>query len=120
MYQIVKNYLRWQLSKTGINELFVNPIFGVTGPFNDFAVFKPKGNFFFSIVNRIATVTDISSNFNTIITSNGSGSRFQWIGCTKHLSSGSNRLFPFPYHTYDRTAIITQHIRAQAKKNNDT
>lgn len=43
-------------------------------------------------------MTNVSAYINAEVTSDGTGLRVEWLGCTKHLSSGGNGVITFPNH----------------------
>lgn len=52
-------------------DLLVDPVLGVAGPVQYFAFPEPKSNFLLGVFNRVGSVTDVATNFDTEISTDG-------------------------------------------------
>ncbi len=93
--------------------LLINPALGMSLPFHQVGFFEPQSNFTIGILNTVTSMTNVSSNFNTVVSTNGSLSRIQWIRRTQQLPSSLDCIFALPYHTNNRSR---QHEGSQAGK----
>jgi len=73
--------------------LFINPILAVGFPAENFSILKPQSNFTFGILDRIASMANVSANLNAKVSSDGSRGRFQRIRRAEHLSTRRDSFF---------------------------
>ena len=59
---------------------------------------EPEVDFSLGWFNWVRSVADVSSNFNTEISSDGSWGRVLWVGGSQKSSSGLDDVFSFPNH----------------------
>lgn len=60
---------------------------------------EPQTNFAFSRFNRVRTVTDVTTNFDTEVTTDGTGGTGQGVGFTQHLTTSLDDVLTGPDHT---------------------
>jgi hypothetical protein len=64
---------------------------------------EPQSDFTFSRLNRVGTVTAVSSNIKSIVTTDGTGSTGQGVGLTQHLATSLNGVLTGKNHTNNRS-----------------
>lgn len=64
---------------------------------------EPERDFLFSVFNRVRTVTDVTTDFDTEITTDSTRGRGQGVGFTEHLTTSLDGILTSPDHTDNRT-----------------
>lgn len=84
------------------NCLFVNPLV-LSSLVLDGRVLstKPKRNLLLCRLNSIRSMTNVTSNINSEITSNSTRLRSQWVSSSQQNSSLLDNVFSLPNHGYD-------------------
>jgi hypothetical protein len=60
---------------------------------------EPQSDFLLGVLNRVGTVTDVTSNFDTEVTTDGTRGRGQGVGLTQHLTTSLDGILTSPDHT---------------------
>jgi hypothetical protein len=81
-------------------------------PFTD-ALREPKLNLSVGRFNGVGSVTDVASDFNAKISTDGSGGGVRWHGCTQHLASLEDSVLSLPDHAYNRSR---SHVSDETRK----
>jgi len=79
----------------------------MASPVQDFTLLEPKLDFLLGVFDRVTAVADVSSDLDAKVSTNGSWSRFQWVGGTKHLASGGDGFLALPNHADNGS---TEHV----------
>ena len=69
--------------------LFIDPIERVACPVQHLTIFEPKADLTFSILDTVTSMTDVTANFNTKVTTDRSWSRFKRVGRTVRKKTGA-------------------------------
>ena len=86
------------LKYTHNNLILINPLGGTALVILN-SLREPQGNFLLCALNRVGSVTDVSADVDTEITSNRSRCRVSRICGTKHHTSSLDNIVSFPYHS---------------------
>jgi len=81
-----------------VNFSFVDPFISVAAPVNELFGLEPEGNFLVGGFDRVRSVTNIATDIDAEVTSDGSWVRVEWLGSTEHFSSCENYVGSFPNH----------------------
>ena len=79
--------------------LLIDPVNRVACPVQDFALFEPKANLALGVLNGVASVADVSADFDAEVSADGSRGRFKWVGGSKHFSAGGDGFLALKINT---------------------
>ena len=90
----------------------INPGVRVVDPCKLLLSGEPEINFFVGRFNGVGSVTDVSSDVNAVVTSDGTWFGIEWLGGTEHFSSGKDGIVTFPDHAADwsRGGVLNESV----------
>ena len=80
---------------------------------HQFFWFEPQSDFFFSRIDSIRSVANISTDIDAEVASDGAWGRSKWVGGAEHGSSLFDSVFALPNHAADRARV---HVFDEASK----
>jgi len=86
------------------NLLLVDPIVLSALPALDFTLLEPESNFLLRVLDGVGTVTDIASDIDGEVTTNGTRLGGKRVGGTEEGTSSLDSITTFPNHSADGSA----------------